>query len=88
MVESSPTTGELLETGIVTEDDLWRAAEAYLIDPETTLVLIGADYRLNLQAAIDASVLAKDLLSRPDADDHLKRAAVRTAILLARPEKR
>jgi hypothetical protein len=88
MVESSPTTGELLETEIVTEDDLWRAAEAYLIDPETTLVLIGADYRLNLQAAIDASVLAKDLLSRPDADDHLKRAAVRTAILLARPEKR
>ena len=84
----SPTTSKLLEAGAISEDDVWQAVETFITDPATGMVHLGSGYSLDLHAAIEASVLAKDLLSKPDADDHLKRAAVRTAILLARPEKR
>ncbi|GJE43974.1 hypothetical protein [Methylobacterium soli] len=84
----SVTTQELIETGAISWGELWQAIDIFVSDPEADTVDLGARYSLNLHAAIDASVLAKDLLSKPLADEHLMRAAVRAAILLARPVKR
>ncbi|KAB1071584.1 hypothetical protein [Methylobacterium planeticum] len=84
----NPTTEELLEAEVITWDRPWQAIEMFVADPEMDSLNLGASYSSNVHAAIDASVLAKDLLLKPSIDDHLKRAAVRTAILLARPEKR
>jgi len=43
---------------------------------------------LNPRAAVEASSFAQLALTKAGASDVLKRYAVRTAILLARPEKR
>ena len=72
---------------MITWAGLWQAIDSFVADPEADTVELGAGFSLNLHAAIDACVLAKDLLSKPLADEHLMRAAVLTAILRARPEK-
>ena len=83
-----PTTSELLKAEAISEDNVQAAVSAYMADPSAQSVDLGSGYTSDLQAAIAASVLAKDLLSKPLPDEYLKRAAVRSAILLARPEKR
>lgn len=83
-----PTAEDLLEAGTIAWDDVCQAMEAFMADPGRASLDLGAGYSLDLHATIDASVLAKDLLSKSNADDHLRRAAIRSAILLARPEKR
>ncbi|WP_132254418.1 hypothetical protein [Methylobacterium segetis] len=83
-----PTTGGLFKAKAITEDDVLAAVDAYLADPTTSLFLMGDGYGLDLDAAVRSHAWAAQTVFNAEATDHLKRAAVRTAILLARPEKR
>ena len=87
-MSTGPTTRDLVKAQAVTEEDLQSALDAFKANPDTEVVDLGASYRLNLQAALKASSFAQLTLAKPGANDLLKRAAVRTAILLARPKKR
>ena len=89
MPASALTTADLLAQSLVSEDDLTTAVNAYLTDPSTTQqFLLGGAYTLNLIAAVRMHKYAGRTLNDPDANNSLKRAAVREAILLASPEKR
>ncbi|KQO66052.1 hypothetical protein ASF22_05130 [Methylobacterium sp. Leaf87] len=87
MANAPPTTGELSKAKAVTEADIVAAVDAFMADPGTTAFLFGEGYRLDLAEAVRAHEWASVTTANKDATDHLKRAAVRTAILLARPEK-
>jgi hypothetical protein len=81
------TTDELVKARAITEFDLQLALDAAEADPDIEMVELGAGYALNLPAALRASSFAELALAKPNATPMLKRAAVRTAILLARPVK-
>ena len=67
----NPTTSELLKAEAISEDNVQAAVGAYMADPSAQSVDLSG-YTLDLQAAIAASVLAKDLLSKPLTDEYLK----------------
>jgi hypothetical protein len=83
----NPTTGELYKAKAILEADVVAAVDAFMADPTTTLFVFGDGYRLDLAAAVRSHPWAATTISTAEATEHLKRAAVRTAILLARPEK-
>ncbi|KQP62797.1 hypothetical protein [Methylobacterium sp. Leaf112] len=87
MANAPQTTGELFKAKAVTEADIVAAVDAFMADPGTTAFLFGEGYRLDLAEAVRAHEWASVTTANEDATDHLKRAAVRTAILLARPEQ-
>lgn len=70
----------------MTEADIAAAVEAFIANPSTSAFLFGEGYRIDLAEAARAHEWASVTTANKDATDHLKRAAVRTAILLARPE--
>ncbi|GEP07405.1 hypothetical protein [Methylobacterium oxalidis] len=82
------TIGELFKAKAITDDDVRAAVDAYMVDPSATLFVMGDGHGLNLAEAVQSHEWAKAAVEHPTAIDRLKRAAVRTAILLARPEKR
>lgn len=63
------------------------AVDAFIADRSLTTFLMGQGYALDLHAAVSDSPFALGLLANPDAKPASKRAAVRTAILLALPVK-
>lgn len=87
MADTNPTTGELFKAKALADDDIVAAVAAYMADPTTSAFLFGDGYTIDLAEAVKAHEWASVTVGNKDATDHLKRAAVRTAILLARPEK-
>ncbi|WP_336490490.1 hypothetical protein [Methylobacterium nigriterrae] len=87
-MDELPTAGELFKTKALTDGDVRAAVEAYMADPTTTLFVFGEGYGLNLAEAVRSYEWARQTVASAEASGHLKRAAVRTATLLARPEKR
>jgi hypothetical protein len=83
----NPTTGELYKAKVVTEADIVAAVDAFIADPTTTLFVLGAGYRLDLAGAVRSHPFANATISGGEATRTRKYSAVRTAILLARPEK-
>ena len=83
----SPTTSALLKAKALSDDDVDAAVEAYIADTRTTVFVVGDTYQVDLRAAMKAHAFARDAFRNPEASPGLKRAAVRRAILLARPEK-
>lgn len=83
----NPTTGELFKAKAVLEADVVAAVDTYMADPGTTAFLFGDGYRIDLAEAVRSHGWASVTVATKDATEHLKRIAVRTAILLARPEK-
>ena len=83
----TPTTGDLYKARTVLEDDVVAAVDAFMADPNLTSFLVGDSYAIDLQAAVAASPFALGMLANPEAKPTSKRAAVRTAILLARPSR-
>ena len=84
---TNPTTGELYKAKAVTEADIVAAVDAFMADPTTTAFLFGEGFSIDLAEAVRAHEWASVTVGTKDATEHLKRLAVRTAILLARPEK-
>lgn len=87
MATMNPTIGELFKAKAVTAEDVGAAVDAFMADPTTTLFMLGEGYGVDLAAAVAAQAWATREMANPDATDHIRRHAVRTAILLARPEK-
>ena len=79
------TTGELFKAKEILDEDIAAAVDAFMANPTgATAIPLGEGYELDAIAAVAASKFAREAMVSPDASDHLKRAAVRTAILLAR----
>lgn len=87
MAGQNPTIGELFKAKAVTEADVAAAVDAFMADPTTTSFRLGEGQVVDLAAAVAIQAWATREMANPDAAIHLKRHAVRTAILLARPEK-
>lgn len=83
----NPTTGELYKAKAILEADVDAAVDAFMADPTTTAFLFGDGYRIDLVEAVRLHEWASVTAANEGATEHLKRVAVRTAILLARPEK-
>ena len=84
---TNPTTGELFKAKSLTDADIDAAVDAFMADPTTTLFVLKDGYRIDLAAAVRTHEWASVTVGTKDATEHLKRVAVRTAILLSRPEK-
>ena len=81
------TTSELYKAKSILEADVVAAVDAFMADPTMTAFLFGDGYRIDLAEAVSSHEWAKVTVANKDATEHLKRTAVRTAILLARPDK-
>ncbi|WP_336488244.1 hypothetical protein [Methylobacterium nigriterrae] len=88
MAEASATIGDLVKAKAVTAGQVEAAVDAYMADPTTTLFQFADECVLDLAAAVKADRHASAVLRDKTVFKGAKRAAVRTAILLARPEKR
>lgn len=86
-MKPDPMTLDLLATLDVVDDDVCAVVDAYLADPRPRMIGFGDGYRIDPSAAVEAHPFADQLLRQPWASDELRRAAVRAAILLARPER-
>ena len=83
------TTGELLKAKAVTEDEIVAAVDVFMADPSAGLFQFANGHSPDVAVALETHPLtwAKDIVANLQATEELRRAAVRTAILLARPEK-
>ena len=84
----NPIVGTLLSSGEILPSDVSAAVEAYLSHAEPGLFPLGREYELDLVSAVAAHPFSVRLLERRNSGVSARRAAVRTAIILARPEKR
>jgi hypothetical protein len=82
-----PTTNELVLQGVISIDEVNEAVAAFLGPQAATRFRFQTGYWLDLQEAIVSHPFAKATISGGDAKPARKRSVVRTAILLARPEK-
>ncbi len=87
MPDPNPTVGELFKAKAVTDEQVNAAVEAYRADPGTTAHPIADGYSLDLGGAVAGHPWASEVVANTESSENLKRAAVRTAILLARAEK-
>ena len=87
MADQTPTTGDLVKAKAITADDLELLVATYLAAPSDAPLPLGPEHRINVAAAIEAHGPAKAALADPASRDGWRRTMLRTAILLARPEK-
>src|SRR4051812_10727547 len=84
---TNPTIGELFRAKAISEDEVDTAVTASVAgSPDEAFVFAGT-YTVNLAAAVHALPQARERLGDTTASEFLKRIAVRTAIMLARPEQ-
>jgi hypothetical protein len=84
---ANPTSGGLYKANSLTDADIDAAVDAFMADPTTTAFLFGEGYSIDLAEAACSHEWAFVTVGTKDPTEHLKRLSVRTAILLARPEK-
>ncbi|WP_267425713.1 hypothetical protein [Methylobacterium sp. GC_Met_2] len=82
-----PMTLDLFATLDIIDDDVSAVVDAYLADTTSRNVAFGEGYSIDPAAAVAAHPFARTLMGQPWADEELRRAAVRAAILLAEPER-
>lgn len=81
------TTDELLLRQIVSSDEVDNAVDAYLGSLAAKHFHFQAGYWIDIHEAVTSHPFAKATISGGGAKPARKRGVVRTAILLARPEK-
>jgi hypothetical protein len=79
------TIGTLCELGVISDDEVGVAVEAFLSGSVESVFLFRAGYRLNLVKAVRSHPGAQEFVGRPNIGIGLKRPFVRAAILQARP---
>ena len=84
-----PTIGELFKAKVVSDDEIAAAVDLFMREPAVSLFRFAEGYSLNVAAAVEAHPLvwARTIVANPGATEELRRAAVRTAILMARPQQ-
>ncbi|GEP07012.1 hypothetical protein [Methylobacterium oxalidis] len=82
------TVVSLLSSGEIPSADVTAAVETYLSQRTPTLFPLGREDELDLAAAVAANQFSMRLLTLRNCGTAARRAAVRTAIIQARPEKR
>ncbi|WP_336492344.1 hypothetical protein [Methylobacterium nigriterrae] len=82
------TVSSLLARGKISNVDVAAAVDAYLSDPDTKAYCLGDQFSLDLSTAVAAHPFTAKTLKQAKAGVSARRAAVRTAIMLARPDKR
>ncbi|MDO9428476.1 MAG: hypothetical protein Q7T93_16790 [Methylobacterium sp.] len=87
MANAPQTTGELFKAKAVTDADIAAAVDAFMADPSTKGFALGGAYRIDLLETVNSNQFAALIMQDPHANETHKRVAIRTAILLARPEK-
>lgn len=76
---------DLVASGAIRPGEVRAAAEAYVAHGSTTLLMLAeGGYVFNLAAAVRAHPFARDTVADAAAPEALKRAAVRTALLVAK----
>lgn len=79
------TIGTLCELGIISEDEVGVAVEAFLSGSAQSVFRFESGYQLNLVKAVRSHPGAQEFVGRPNVGIGLKRPFVRAAILQARP---
>jgi len=87
MPDPNPTLGKLFKSKAVTDEHVNAAVDAYHTDPATSAHPIAVGDSFDLSAAVAEHGWASQVVGNPGSSPGLKRAAVRTAILLARAHK-
>lgn len=83
----SPLTLDLVATGHIVEDDVAAVVDAYMADPQRGMFRFGEGFEIDPDVALAAHPFASRLLGQSWAGEELRRAAVRAAIMLARPQR-
>jgi hypothetical protein len=84
---NDPTIGELFRAKAISENEVDAAVTSCVAGSSDEAFVFADTYMVNLAAAVQALPQARERLSDPSASEFLKRIAVRTAIMLARPER-
>ncbi len=82
-----PITIDLLATLHIVDDDVAAVVDAYMTDPKRGMVRFGEIYEIDPDLALAAHPFASQLVGQPWAGGDLRRAAVRAAMMLARPQR-
>jgi hypothetical protein len=86
-MDSNPTVSDLLKSKEVTDAQVSAAVDAVLASPKIGLFELTSGWVIDLTAAVKADRHATATLKEPTARPGSKRAAVKSAILLAHPLK-
>ncbi|TXM97315.1 hypothetical protein FV242_31850 [Methylobacterium sp. WL64] len=84
---SNPTVSDLLKSKEVTDAQVSAAVDAVLVNPRTGPFQLASGWVLDVTAAVKADRHATATLKEPTARPGSKRAAIKSAILLAHPVK-
>lgn len=84
---TNPTVSDLLKSGEITDAQVRAAVDAVLANPKVGPFELTRDWLLDLAKALMADRHAGAVIKEPTAKAAIKRAAVRSAVLLARPVK-
>ena len=84
---STPTVSDLLKSKEVTAEQVSAAVDAVLANPRTGPFQLASGWVLDVTGAVRADRHATATLKEPTARPGSKRAAVKSAILLAHPVK-
>ena len=86
-MSSTPTVSDLLKSKEVTAEQLSAAVDVVLANPKVGPFELASGWIVDLTAAMKADRHATAILKEPTAKPGSKRAAVKSAILLAHPVK-
>ncbi|GJE62766.1 hypothetical protein [Methylobacterium trifolii] len=85
---SPPTISELRKAGEIGDDEIDAAVDVVMESPETSAYPVGGGHLLNLALAVQTHDPTARALADSDRSEKFKRKMARTAILLARPDRR
>lgn len=77
--------GDLVQARAIAPAALDAAVEAFLANPKIGSFELASGYTVDLTAAVKADRHATAILTEPTAKDGSRRAAVKSALVLARP---
>ena len=84
---SSPTVSDLVKSKVITDEEVNAAVDAVFADLKIGAFELTSGWIVDLTAAVKADRHASATLREPTAKARIKRAAVKSAILLAHPVK-